>query len=338
MWDSLWTRRAIAGTAADMPKITDFLTREQASELLKLALTRGGDFAEVYGEYTMQPRSASTRASSRPSSTASSRASACACWTATRSATPTPTTTTWPNLRDARAGRGRDRDVRQGRGRAEAVRGQRRRARRSRSSSPGAARARRGEEDRARSAAPTPAARGDDPRITQVPRTLADTAKRILVANSDGLWVEDRDQFISRLTVLAIAIDGRQAPERRRQLGRLGRRPTTSPAADSSRRARGGGGRGPRCCRRSTRRPAPTRSWSRRAGAACWCTSASATGSRATASARRPRSATPVRAEGGGQGRGHLRRRDRAELARLVQGRRRGHARRRRPTWSRTAS
>ncbi|MEP7029270.1 MAG: TldD/PmbA family protein, partial [Candidatus Eisenbacteria bacterium] len=51
------------------------------------------------------------------------------------------------------------------------------------------------------------AARAKDPRIQQAQVTLADSAKAILVANSEGLWVEDR-QFISRIAVQATAIDG----------------------------------------------------------------------------------------------------------------------------------
>ncbi len=51
------------------------------------------------------------------------------------------------------------------------------------------------------------AARARDPRIKQVQVIMADTAKAILVANSDGVWAEDR-QFISRLAVNPTAIDG----------------------------------------------------------------------------------------------------------------------------------
>jgi TldD protein len=51
------------------------------------------------------------------------------------------------------------------------------------------------------------AARGKDPRIKQAQVTLGDSAKAILIANSEGLWVEDR-QFLSRIAVRATAIDG----------------------------------------------------------------------------------------------------------------------------------
>ena len=53
MWDSMWSRVA-ADTAPALPAVESFLDREQVRELLKLALARGGDFAEVYAEYSMQ--------------------------------------------------------------------------------------------------------------------------------------------------------------------------------------------------------------------------------------------------------------------------------------------
>jgi TldD protein len=54
MWDSLWSRDAVAAAATSLPTISEFLSDEQVAELLKLALARGGDFAEVYAEYSMQ--------------------------------------------------------------------------------------------------------------------------------------------------------------------------------------------------------------------------------------------------------------------------------------------
>jgi TldD protein len=50
-------------------------------------------------------------------------------------------------------------------------------------------------------------ARAHDPRIHEVSVTFADSSKSFLVANSDGLWAEDR-QFLSRLTVSALALEG----------------------------------------------------------------------------------------------------------------------------------
>lgn len=54
MWDSFGSREALAGPMNALPQISDFLSREQVEELLRLGLARGGDFAEVYAEYSMQ--------------------------------------------------------------------------------------------------------------------------------------------------------------------------------------------------------------------------------------------------------------------------------------------
>lgn len=49
------------------------------------------------------------------------------------------------------------------------------------------------------------AARAHDPRVHEVTATLADSSRRFVVANSDGLWAEDQ-QFLSRLTVVTLAL------------------------------------------------------------------------------------------------------------------------------------
>jgi len=51
------------------------------------------------------------------------------------------------------------------------------------------------------------AARSFDPRVHEVDVTLADASKSFVVANSDGLWTEDR-QYLSRLTLTALALEG----------------------------------------------------------------------------------------------------------------------------------
>ncbi|MGH7730308.1 MAG: TldD/PmbA family protein, partial [Candidatus Eiseniibacteriota bacterium] len=51
------------------------------------------------------------------------------------------------------------------------------------------------------------AARAHDPRIREVTVTHADSAKRLVVANSEGLWAGDR-QYLTRLAVQALALDG----------------------------------------------------------------------------------------------------------------------------------
>jgi TldD protein len=51
------------------------------------------------------------------------------------------------------------------------------------------------------------AARGHDGRVHEVSAALTDSAKRFLVANSDGLWAEER-QYLARLAVTAFATEG----------------------------------------------------------------------------------------------------------------------------------
>jgi TldD protein len=53
------------------------------------------------------------------------------------------------------------------------------------------------------------AARAHDPRIHQVSAGAANQTKAFVVANSEGAWAED-EQFLSRLTVTALALEGDQ--------------------------------------------------------------------------------------------------------------------------------
>jgi TldD protein len=55
-------------------------------------------------------------------------------------------------------------------------------------------------------------AHAHDPRVHEVSVSLADSSKSFLVANSEGLWADDR-QFLSRLTVSALALDGNERQE-----------------------------------------------------------------------------------------------------------------------------
>jgi TldD protein len=52
-WETLAAREAGAASMADLPELTKFLSRDQVADLLKTALAAGGEFAEVYGEYTI---------------------------------------------------------------------------------------------------------------------------------------------------------------------------------------------------------------------------------------------------------------------------------------------
>src|SRR5436189_8466 len=56
------------------------------------------------------------------------------------------------------------------------------------------------------------AARAHDPRVHEVSVSLGTSAKSFLVANSDGVWAEDRTH-LSRLVVSALALEGNQRQE-----------------------------------------------------------------------------------------------------------------------------
>ncbi len=51
-WDSLSAGQARAA-ATPLPPLSQFLTRDQVTELIKLGLSKGGEFAEVFAEYTV---------------------------------------------------------------------------------------------------------------------------------------------------------------------------------------------------------------------------------------------------------------------------------------------
>lgn len=201
-WDGLWSREAVAAAPA-IPDLAAMLPRESVRELLSLALARGGDFAEVYGEYTMQTNlsvdqgklatveygvlsgvgirvlagdqigyayaddydMANLRRAAEVASAIATGGSAGTPKPFAVSAAKAPFTLKSP----APLALSETRKV-------ELVQ------------------------------MADVAARAVDPRITQVTATWADLAKRIVVANSDGIYDTD-DQFISRLIVQALATD-----------------------------------------------------------------------------------------------------------------------------------
>jgi len=214
LWDGLWSRDALAAAPA-IPDLAELLPRERVRELLTLALSRGGDFAEVYGEYTMQTNLAvdQGKLSTVEYGVLSGvgirvlagdqigyayaddydmknlrRAAEVAAAIATGGAAGTPK----PFAVSA--------------ARAPFV---------LRSPAPLALSETRKVE--LVQLADT-AARAVDPRVTQVTATWNDLGKRILVANSDGIYETD-DQFISRLTVQALAT---QTGKRNQGFGSMG--------------------------------------------------------------------------------------------------------------------
>ena len=85
------------------------------------------------------------------------------------------------------------------------------------------------------------AARSFDARMREVEIALADSTKRFVVANSDGLWAEER-QYLSRFSVSTLALDG----EARQQGFRSRRRLRGGRLFRDRAHARDGGARGGR--------------------------------------------------------------------------------------------
>jgi TldD protein len=208
-WGALEARAEAPQAGAALPEITDFLSREQIADLLRIALSRGGEFAEVYGEYTVstsftvderllktaqygilqgvgvrvihgdQTGYAYADEFGMEALTEAARVAAAVAREGTAgspkplsvSAVKPPFLLTQP--------------VALSLGEVERV-----------------TLARRADE----------VARAHDPRVQQVTAVLADAAKSILIANSDGRWATDR-QFLVRLVCspTAIAGDNRQS-------------------------------------------------------------------------------------------------------------------------------
>lgn len=207
---SLWYRALEAPPAlaaegmTDLPAVESFLGQDQVQELLKLALARGGEFAEVYGEYTIE---SNFTIDERLLKTArygvlqgvgvrvivgaqtgyayadefgmdalrEAARVAAAIATSGRAGTHSPF-----HVSDVKPPFVLDQPAPLTRSAEQRIQ-----------------LARRADE----------AARGHDPRIQQCLSIYGDSAKSLLVANSDGLWVTDR-QFISRLVCIPTAIDG----------------------------------------------------------------------------------------------------------------------------------
>jgi len=199
-----WQPALAQAAQAELPPVTRFLSRDQVAELLKIALSKGAPFAEVYGEYTINTNFVLDENELRQAQygvlagvgirvidgatvgyayadefgmTGLREAARVAAAVSASKATGTP--------KPFAATKARAPFV--------LVR-------------PAPLTASEGEKiELCRRA--NAAARARDPRIKQVQVIMADTAKAILVANSEGVWAEDR-QFISRLACLPTAIEG----------------------------------------------------------------------------------------------------------------------------------
>lgn len=214
-WDMMAARHASAEPVNKLPALTSFLSRDQVSELLKIALSKGAEFGEVYGEYTVNTgiRLDESKVKSFEYGILSGvgiRVIA------------------GEQVGYAYADSFEMDELREAARVAAAVAG---------NTAGGQPKA--FQVSKVKPAftlkAPLPvtlaeeaklglcrrvdtAARAVDPRIKQVTVIWADTARRLMVANSNGLWAED-EHYVTRLVGQVLALDG---TNRQSALGRAG--------------------------------------------------------------------------------------------------------------------
>ncbi len=207
LWDSLGGRAALASPPEALPDLADLLDRDAVRELLRIGLSRGGTFAEVYGEYTLETTLAVDEGKLARVEYGIQSGVGIRVLAGDQVGYAYADDYDMANLR--RAAEVAAAIASGGKGGAPAA------------FAVSAVRA------PFTLASPAPlslsemrkieliqradtAARAVDPRITQVTATWGDTAKRILVANSAGTFETD-DQFLSRLNVNALATaDGKR--------------------------------------------------------------------------------------------------------------------------------
>src|SRR5262245_53034644 len=199
-WEPLLAQAA----EAELPPVTQFLKQDQVAELLKLALGKGAEFAEVYGEYTINTTFVLDE-------------------NELRQAQYGVVSGVGVRVIDGETVGYAYADEFGMEGLREAARVAASIASKQEGGTPRAFAATKAKSPFVLSR-PAPlvasevqkielcqrantTARAKDPRIQQVQVILGDSSKAILVANSDGVWAEDR-QFISRLAVQPTAIDG----------------------------------------------------------------------------------------------------------------------------------
>ena len=203
LWDALGARVTLASPAPALPDIADMLSPERVRELLKIGLSRGGDLSEVYAEYTLL-----TTLSVDQGKLASVEYGIFS-GVGVRVLAGDQVGYAYADDFDAK-------NLRRAAEVAATI---------ARGGAAGSPKAFAASTARAPFTLKSPAplalaeakkielvqaadadARNVDPRVTQVTATWGDSAKRFLVANSEGVFETD-DQFISRVTVQALATD-----------------------------------------------------------------------------------------------------------------------------------
>jgi TldD protein len=213
--DALAASRARADERPALPRIDTFLDRDQIQELLQIALSRGAEFSEVYGEYTISTEVTIDESKLKTLSYGVLSG------VGIRAIQGEVTGYAYADDYDMKSLR-------------EAARTA---ANVASSGKPGKVAPLRAGDARAPFALerPMPMTRGEEEKIDMVRRadtagravdkrvhnmrvTYADTAKRFLVANSDGVWEED-EQYVSRIALTALALDGTKRESSSRRYG-----------------------------------------------------------------------------------------------------------------------
>jgi len=214
-WDTLAARDASAAGGNQLPELTKFLSRDQVADILKAALSAGGQFAEVYAEYTIN--TGIRLDEKKVKSIDYNILSGVGIRVIDGEQVGYAYADSYDMTELLEAARVAGAIARKGSG------GSPKPFQVSKAVAPFVL------------ASPLPvnmaeqaklelcrrvdaAARGHDARISQVGVVWGDQAKRFLVANSLGTWAED-EQYISRLTCQAQALDG---GNRQSGTGRLG--------------------------------------------------------------------------------------------------------------------
>lgn len=206
---------ARAGETAALPQISAFLGRDQVAELLGLAMSKGAEFAEVYGEYTIN--SDVTLDEGKLKSLSYGVLSGVGIRAVQGEVTGYAYADDFDlkSLRDAARTAAAVASGRRGvKPKPLAV---------SRSKPPFVLHrplpVTRTEADKiALCQRADQAARDTDARIHNMRVQYADSAKRFLVANSEGVWEED-EQYVTRLATSALAIDGSKRQSAGRRFG-----------------------------------------------------------------------------------------------------------------------
>lgn len=204
LWETSEARAETGSGSSSFPSLADILSADQVGELLRIGLSRGADFAEVYAEYTVSTSFVVDEKLLKTAQYGISQGVGIRVIQGDQTGYAYADEFGMAALREAaEVAAAVARDGRPGSARPFAVSAAKPPFPLENPLSLGL-----GEVERVQLVRRTDeAARAHDPRIQQVTSVLADAAKSILIANSNGLWATDR-QFIVRLGCSPTAIEG----------------------------------------------------------------------------------------------------------------------------------